>query len=394
MEKYDIAVIGAGPAGSMAAKYAAKVGANVVLLEEHPQVGWPIECAGLIGWRALDEGELPPGKFVLSGLKGATVYSPNEKNVSFEAESPRAWVVDRRLFDRSLALEAVRAGADLRVKSHVKSILKSSSSDQISNILTLAGSDKIEAKMVISAEGVRCNLARKAGIAPPERILSGAQVEAPFQVEDTEKVEIHLGASSGLFAWVIPLDESSARIGLCTKEKSCEWLRVFLRKKIIQRRLLGSPVSLFVGGLPLGPSRCTVANGLISVGDAAGQVKPTSGGGIYPGLLCAKIAGSVAAAAALEGDCSAKRLHEYDMRWRAFLGRELEIGMRLNKFLTRMSNEELDEAIEYLGRKPDILSVIEEYGDIDRPSRLILKMLPKIGLDGIKLVKLLRYALG
>ncbi|MDD1753107.1 MAG: NAD(P)/FAD-dependent oxidoreductase [Methanotrichaceae archaeon] len=393
MEKYDIAVIGAGPAGSMAAKYAAKAGANVVLLEEHPQLGWPIECAGLIGWRALDEGELPPDKFVLGGLKGATVYSPIGKKVSFKAQSPRAWVVDRKLFDRSLALEAVRAGSDLRVKSHVKSIFKSSSNNQI-YVLTLAGNDKIEAKMVISAEGVKCNLARKAGIAPPEQILSGAQVEAPFQVEDTEKVEIHLGASSGLFAWVIPLDEGSARIGLCTKERSCEWLRFFLRKKTIQRRLLGSPVGLFVGGLPLGPSRCTVANGLISVGDAAGQVKPTSGGGIYPGLVCAKIAGNVAAVAALEGDCTAKRLLEYDMRWRAVLGHELEIGMRLNKFLTRMNNEELDEAIEYLGRKPDILSIIEEHGDIDRPSRLMLKMLPRIGMDGIKLVKLLRHALG
>jgi digeranylgeranylglycerophospholipid reductase len=96
----------------------------------------------------------------------------------------------------------------------------------------------------------------------------------------------------------------------------------------------------------------------------------------------------------MEGDCSAERLQEYDKRWRALIGRELEIGMRLNQLLTKMSNADLDEVIEYLEKRPDLMNIIMNHGDIDRPSELMMKMLPRIGLSGIKLIRLMRYALG
>ncbi|MCJ7443563.1 MAG: NAD(P)/FAD-dependent oxidoreductase [Methanotrichaceae archaeon] len=392
MEKFDVAVVGAGPAGSMAARYAAKEGATVILLEEHPRVGWPVECAGLIGWRALEEAELPSNKFILRSLRGAIVYSPNGQRVSFKAKSSRAWVIDRRLFDRALLLEAVRAGAELRLASPVRAIQRNH--DDYSNVLRVGEREKIRARVVISAEGVRARLARKAGLGTAKLVLSGAQIEVPFQLEDPENVEIYLGAAVGLFGWVIPVEKDSARIGLCTTEKGCDSLKAFLNNDIIRRRLLGSPVGFFVGGLPLGPPKSTIADGLMVVGDAAGQVKATSGGGIYPGLICAKIAGRIAAAASMEGDCSAERLQEYDKRWRALVGRELEIGMRLNQLLTKMSNADLDEVIEYLEKRPDLMNIIINHGDVDRPSELMMKMLPRIGLSGIKLIRLMRYALG
>lgn len=388
MERYDIAVIGAGPAGSMAAKYAAEAGADVVLLEEHPSIGWPVECAGLLGQKAIQESELTPGNFILHGLKGATVYSPGGENVSFKAAQFKAWVVDRRLFDRALALDATREGAELRLCSPVREIRK----DSDGSILMLGGGERIAAKVVISAEGVRARLAHMAGIRPAQKILSGAQVEVPFRVDDPEKVEVHLGMP-GLFAWVIPLSESSARIGLCVKESACDSLRAFLQKDIIRKRLLGSPVAIVVGGLPLGPPSAAVADGFMAVGDAAGQVKPTSGGGIYPGLVSAKIAGGVAAAAVKEGDCSARRLSEYDKRWRAAIGRELEIGMRVNLMLNRMSRDEMDEIIGYLGRRASLIKAIENHGDIDHPSVLMAKMLPHLGFDGLRLARLLKHIL-
>ncbi|MFB3764706.1 MAG: geranylgeranyl reductase family protein [Methanotrichaceae archaeon] len=393
MDKYDIAVIGAGPAGSMAAKYAAKAGANVALLEEHASIGWPVQCAGLLGTKALEASELSPGDFIKGGLKGATVYSPGCSKVSFKADSFKAWIVDRRLFDRSLALEAVRNGADLRLISQVRDMIWAKDSGGNSSILVLSSGEKIAAKAIILAEGVRASLSRKAGILPVGKILSGAQAELPFVVDDPEKVEVHLGIP-GLFAWVIPIGHKSARVGLCTVENGCESLRAFLQSGLIKNRILGSPTALNVGGLPMGPPSSTVTNGFLAVGDAAGQVKPTSGGGIYPGLICAKIAGSVAAAAALEGDCSADRLKEYDKQWRAAIGRELDVGMRANRLLNRMSDKELDEVICYLARKPGLIRTIEEHGDIDRPSVLMAKMLPKLGFDGLKLAGLLRHILG
>lgn len=390
MDRYDVAVIGAGPAGSMAAKYASKAGSRVVILEEHYSIGWPVECAGLLGQKAIEESELSPGSHIRLGFRGATVYSPGGKRLDFKAASCKAWSVDRRLFDRALALEAMREGAELRLCSPVRSVRREGEG----SLLALSdGSAEIRAKVVISAEGVRARIARQAGIPPVQKVLSGAQVEVPFEVEDPEKVEVHLGEATGLFAWVVPFGEGRARVGLCAEDRACDRLRAFLRKESIERRLLGSPAALIVGGLPLGPPASAVADGFMAVGDAAGQVKPTSGGGIYPGLVCAKIAGGVAAAAVQEGDCSASQLGEYDRRWRAALGRELEIGMRVNRFLNRMSPAEVDELVGFMAGKPEILRAIEENGDIDRPSVLMMKMLPRIGLDGIRMAKLLKYCL-
>ena len=385
-----MAVIGAGPAGSMAAKYAAKAGASTILLEEHAGAGWPVQCAGLLGQAAMAESELPAGSFILGGMLGATVFSPGGQRLDFKAKACKAWVVDRRLFDQAMLRRAVQEGADLRLCSSVRKIRR----EKERSILSLAGGEEISAKIVISAEGVSALLARRAGIAPPQMILSGAQVQVPFAVEDPEKVEVHLGQAPGLFAWVIPLDESSARIGLCARDQGCEHLRSFLKTDVIARRLQGSPVALNVGGLPLGPPAATAVAGLLAVGDAAGQVKPTSGGGIYPGLVAAKIAGGVAAAASMEGDGSAERLMEYDRLWRAALGRELEIGMRVNRMLGKMSAAELDELVGYLASKPRLIKAIEEHGDIDRPSRLMARMLRHLDWDAIRLARLLGYALG
>jgi geranylgeranyl reductase family protein len=390
MDIFDVAVIGAGPAGSMAAKYAAKAGASTILLEEHTGAGWPVQCAGLLGQEAMAESELPPGSFLLHGMMGATVFSPSGARLDFKAKACKAWVIDRRLFDRAMLRRAVQEGVILRLCSSVRKIRR----EKECSVLTLAGGEEIEAKIVISAEGVSALLARRAGIAPPQMILSGAQVQVPFAVEDAEKVEVHLGAAPGLFAWVIPLDEGTARIGLCARDRGCEHLRSFLKTDVIRKRLQGSPVALNVGGLPLGPPAATAVAGLLTVGDAAGQVKPTSGGGIYPGLVAAKIAGGVAAAAAMEGDISAQRLMEYDRLWRAALGRELEIGMRVNRMLGKMSAAELDELVGYLAARPRLIKAIEEHGDIDRPSRLMARMLRHLDWDAIRLARLLGYALG
>jgi len=385
-----VAVIGAGPAGSMAAKYAAKAGACTILLEEHAGAGWPVQCAGLLGGQAMAESELAAGSYILRGMLGATVFSPGGQRLDFKAKARKAWVVDRRLFDQAMLRRALQEGADLRLCSSVRQIKR----EKEGSVLCLTRGEEISAKIVISAEGVSALLARRAGIAPPELILSGAQVQAPFAVEDPEKVEVHLGAAPGLFAWVIPLNEGSARIGLCARDQGCEHLRAFLKTDVIKKRLQGSPVALNVGGLPLGPAPATAVAGLLAVGDAAGQVKPTSGGGIYPGLVAAKIAGGVAAAAAMEGDFSALRLMEYDRLWRAALGRELEIGMRVNRMLGKMSALELDELVGYLAGKPRLIKAIEEHGDIDRPSRLMVRMVRHLDWDAIRLARLLGYALG
>jgi digeranylgeranylglycerophospholipid reductase len=389
MDTFDVAVIGAGPAGSMAAKYAAKAGASTILLEEHPVAGWPVQCAGLLGREALAESELSAGSFIIAGMRGATVFSPGGARLDFKSRDRKAWVVDRRLFDRALVCQAVVEEVSFRPCTRVQKMKR----DGERRILTLAGGEEISAGVVISAEGVSALVAHRAGIAPPQIVLSGAQVETAFAVEDPEKVEVHLGWGRGLFAWVIPIGEDRARIGLVTSDRACDRLRAFLKKDLIERRLRGSPVAINVGGLPMGPPAATAVAGLLAVGDAAAQVKPTSGGGIYPGLVAAKIAGGVAAAASMEGDSSARRLSEYDRLWRQAIGGELETGMRINRMMNKMSPAETDELISYLAARPRLIKTIEEQGDIDRPSKLMASMLPYLDWDAIRLARLLGYAL-
>lgn len=390
MKDFDVAVIGAGPAGSMASKHAAKAGAATILLEEHSEAGWPAQCAGLLGREALAESELSTGSFILRGMHGASIFSPGGERLDFKTSESRAWVVDRRLFDRALLDSAVSEGAQLLLRARVREIRRRSDR----SILALGGGEEISARVVISAEGVSALLARRAGIPQAQSILSGAQVEAAFEVEDPEKVEVHLGAAPGLFAWVIPIGDGAARIGLCAHDRGCMRLRAFLKSKRIRERLLGEPLAINVGGLPLGPPERTAVEGLLAVGDAAGQVKPTSGGGVYPGLVAAKIAGGVAAAASIESDSSEERLREYDRLWREELGRELEIGMRVNRMMNRMSPEELDGLVRYMSERPGLIRAIEEHGDIDRPSRLMAKMLRHLDWDAIRMARIIGYALG
>ncbi|MDK2892868.1 hypothetical protein [Methanohalophilus sp.] len=113
---------------------------------------------------------------------------------------------------------------------------------------------------------------------------------------------------------------------------------------------------------------------MIVCGDAAGQVKPISGGGIYTGAVCAKIAGKVAAEAALEGDSSVFRLSVYDKEWRKVLEKELNIGMKAHNFAAKLADPQWNNLLNSLDN-PQLLRLIEEYGDMDHPSILLKKFL-------------------
>jgi digeranylgeranylglycerophospholipid reductase len=129
-----------------------------------------------------------------------------------------------------------------------------------------------------------------------------------------------------------------------------------------------------VGGIPIGPPERTFGDGVLLVGDAAGQAKPTSAGGVYTGAFAAKIAGKVAADAALERDNSAQRLSKYDLLWRKGLGKELDIGMKIHDHMGRLEDRQLNDLIGSLNT-PSILKIITEYGDMDHPSILMKKLM-------------------
>ena len=378
--QYDVVVVGAGPVGATAARYAALNGASVLLIEEHASVGSPVGCTGLLSTRAISECDVKPADdFVLNTVRGAHVYSPDGNCLPIDGGKTKAYVVSRKMFDRKLVKMAVDAGVDVSIKTRAVGLDRSKRLQKLS-VLQDGVSKTITSNVIIGADGVRSNIAQMSGLGRVQKVLSGIQIEASYSSNDTDFVELFMGSQApGFFAWAVPVSDKISRIGLAVpagnESHAVQYLNSLLNSnQEISARYGGGALDIVYGGIPLGPLEKTAADGVLIVGDAAGQVKPTSGGGVYTGVACAKIAGEVAALAAIEEDASVNRLNEYDKRWRAKLGRELGIGMKIHEFMGGLSDAELDELLGSMNT-PAILDIITEYGDMDHPSILIKKLL-------------------
>ena len=366
--KYDVVVVGAGPAGAIAAKYAALNGAKTLLLEEHASIGSPVQCTGLISTKALRECEIGEGNFILTKIRGAFVYAPNGEEACIRGKDIKAYVIDRKIFDRSLVELAVNNGVDILMKTRFIGM-----DDRKISVISNGEKKEISGDIIIGADGIQSCVGRVAGLPRCEKFLSGIQFEAPYIPKDPEYVEIFTGneIAPGFFGWAVPFS-GMARIGLARNPglPARYYLEKLLKHPIVASRYRGSQTEHVAGGIPLGPPRRTVTDRIMLVGDAAGQVKPTSGGGIYMGAICAKIAGEVAARA-FRKECT---LSEYEKKWRSAIGRELDIGMRIHKSIGKLSDENLNEFIAFIN-KPEIRELITEHGDMDHPSVLLQKLM-------------------
>ncbi len=366
--KYDVVVVGAGPAGAIAARYAAQNGASTLLIEEHASIGSPVQCTGLISTAALKECELGEGNFVLNKMRGAFVYAPNREELCVRGKNVKAYVIDRKIFDRALAERALDAGVDMLLKTRFIGMEKGKIS-----VISNGEKKEIHADVVIGADGIQGTVGRAAGLPRCEKFLSGIQFEAPYNAKDPEFVEIFTGndIAPGFFAWAVPFN-GYARIGLAKNPglPARHYLENLLKHPVIASQHRGSRTEFVLGGIPLGLPKKTVTDSVMLVGDAAGQVKPTSGGGIYMGAVCAKIAGEVAARASRKET----EPEEYEKRWRSAVGRELAIGMMIHNSLGKLSDENLNDFIAFLN-KPEIREITTEYGDMDHPSVLLQKII-------------------
>ncbi|MGZ4953291.1 MAG: FAD-dependent monooxygenase, partial [Halobacteriota archaeon] len=245
---------------------------------------------------------------------------------------------------------------------------------------------EIRTRVLVGADGVQSAVGRDAWLGRARAVLTCVQAEVTADETRPECVHVYVGreVAPGFFAWVIPTHERTLRIGLCSTEQSFDRLQHLMRR--LSERYATSLLDFSVGSIPLGPPSSTVADGVMIVGDAAGQVKPTSGGGIYPGVRSAKIAGTVAAQAVLQDNTSVTALMPYDTKWRADVGRELAMGWRIRQTLNALSDADLNELIAALDDKR-MLEIITQYGDMDRPSIVLRKLL--LSTRAPRLLKLL-----
>ncbi|HLM91530.1 MAG TPA: NAD(P)/FAD-dependent oxidoreductase [Thermoplasmata archaeon] len=390
----DVLVVGAGPAGSTAAHRLASQGHGVLVVEEHPSVGIPVQCAGLVSQRALDLAGSTG--MVRTAVRGATVFGPSLGSVSFKAPEPRAFVIDRAGLDLRLADRAAKAGAEYRTSTRFDR-LKGTEAGR--SIVELTGPDRqtlvVRARLVIGADGVASAVARAFRLRRPVEILPAFEAEFPRSPGDPETVEVYLGRrlAPGLFGWWIPDGNGGARVGVAVDADGTSAREYYDRLVVHLERRFGvrfaSPTAFLVSGIPIGLVPKTHGPGVLLVGDAAAQVKPLSGGGIFTGMRCAEIAATVAHDALQRGDVGAGSLAEYERRWHAEFGEEFHRALYLRRLFQRLDDADLDRLIAAI-QGSELASTIVAFGDIDFPTHVARQLLRQ----SPSLVRLVPKALG
>ncbi|HEV2519476.1 MAG TPA: NAD(P)/FAD-dependent oxidoreductase [Thermoplasmata archaeon] len=394
MREVEALIVGAGPAGSTVARRLAERAHHVLVLEEHDRIGQPVQCAGLVSQRVLDLAG--PDGYRIGPVLGATVFGPGRPSVKFRAEGSRAFVIDRAGLDRHLADRAARAGAEFEVGSKFDRLVGFEGDAPVAEIVRSDGvRSRVRAKVIIGADGVTSAVARAFRLRRPVEILPAFEAEFPSEGGDPQEVEVYLGRTiaPGLFGWSIPDQSGGARVGVAANADGTS-ARIYFERLVerigkVRGRRLRSPTSFIVSGIPIGRLPRTSARGVMLVGDAAAQVKPLSGGGIYTGMRCAEIAAEVAHSALGAQDLGASSLARYDVRWREELGGEFDRAMYLRRLFVRLTDRELDAIVGSLDRA-ELRGTIVAFGDIDFPSGVARALL----VQSPSLMRLFPKALG
>ena len=378
----DALVIGAGPSGSRVAWNLAKAGYSTTIVEEDEVIGEPCQCAGLITPRTFEY--LGYKRPVYQEMNGARLWGPNDSFLDFQASETKALVIDRPDLDRSIANKAIEAGAEVKA-GHRYLGHRKSKNGIIAKIQSKSGKLEIETKLLIGSDGPASRVARDAGLSTKREVLAafGADVEG-YQGKDNH-VDLFVGSELAprFFGWGIPTGPNEGRIGMATvlPNRPKNFFRDYFHKGAPSKLLGGAKIINRVSGLiPFGTRNPSYADNVLLTGDAAGMAKPTSGGGIYSGLISADAAFEVADKAFQKEKLDSKTLSPYQGLINQRIGGELSKGSHLRKAFLSLNDEQLSEIIDILG-EPKVKEAIEKTGDLDYASLAafsVLKAQPKL----------------
>ncbi len=366
----EVVIVGAGPIGLRVAISTATAGYETVVLEKEPVIGKPVQCAGLVSPRVV---KMTGTKSVIDRPKKAVINSPSGESLTIKARKEKAVVIDRAKFDKEMAKKAVKAGADIRLRSAVKNTTYNG--NRIVEYEREGEKKSLKADLVIGADGATSTIRRKAGLPSPEEVLPAVQAVVPSN-NDTVKINMGSDVAPGFFLYEVPFPTGKL-VGLATDDgNTYQHLMNYLESKGLDDKV----ITYLSGTIPIGNLENTVDDGLCLVGDSACQVKPLSGGGIFLGLKAADICSEVVIDALQEEDISKRRLREYHERWQQDIGKQISRGMKIRNVIKNFSDEDIDEFISILNNDK-AKRVIEEEGDIDYHSRLfkpLLKATPEL----------------
>ncbi len=369
----DVIVIGGGPVGSRVAGQLAGAGHSVTVLERGPEVGRKACCTGIVSRECATAFSIP-NDVVLSMVSGARLFSPSGDGTRLWRPQAQACVLDRPAFDAAMARQAQDRGAEYVFDSPAGGV--SIEKDKAS-VRVLRGGKPVdfEGRVVVVANGFS-RLTERLGLGRIGDFALGAQ--AVVETEGSVEIEVYFGRdiAPGFFAWLVPTTSGTARVGLLSHDGPGPYLRKLISSLQRRGKIVRVEAVVSYGAVPLRPLRRTYGERLIVVGDAAGQVKPTTGGGIYYGLLCADMAANTLHQALEAGDTSSRRLARYEKDWRRKLGEELKVDHWARRLFERLDDAQLDHAFQ-VAENRGIVEALLKAPDLsfDWHSKAVLKLM-------------------
>ncbi|MCD4796687.1 MAG: NAD(P)/FAD-dependent oxidoreductase [Candidatus Cloacimonetes bacterium] len=358
-DRYDIVIIGAGPAGSVAARFAAQNGASVLMLERDREPGIPVRCAegvshnGIAPFIDIDE------RWIASRIEIAKLHAPNGETAKMY-NNGLGYVLERRVFDTALCELAAKHGAHLITKADALDLLWEK--EKITGVkYKYCGEIKtVKCDIVIGADGVESRVGRWAGIKTAVR-LEDIDTCVQYTLADIDieenTCEFYFGnnVSPGGYVWIFPKSDHTANVGiglsghLSHKKGPKKYLDEFVEKRFPDAKITYT----VYGGVPTSATlKEIVRDNIMLVGDAARQVNPITGGGVVQGMIAASIAGKVAADAVREKRFDAKFLKKYSSEWEKKLGKTQRTMFTMKeKFLT-MSDERFNNIVRFCQKIP------------------------------------------
>ncbi len=354
---YDVVIAGGSIAGLLCAREVANSGHSVLVLEEDYEIGTPEHCGGLVSISALEElGIVPHRKSLAHYIETAEIFSPLGKRFSIESKKQKVAEINRRELDKQIALQAKKNGAEIRVKTSFKGIIDD-------GVNTSDG--KINCKIIVDARGVSSLINKdRTGI------LSSAQYEVYADWIKKGTVEVYFDQKKypGFFAWIIPSSDGIGKVGVAGKGiNASQIIQEFLSSKgnYSTIRKIFAPIWI------KGPIKKFVSKNIVTIGDAAGQSKPTTAGGIYSCGL-----GGILAGRAISKYLKTKDendLYEYQKLWMKKFGNEFEKQLLARKILERLDNDAINKLFDSV--TPEVLKEISNKDDFDFHTSSIIKLL-------------------